>query len=141
MLIQPTTINLNRRKYTYNKPKFRATSHDSLSKLSDRTVFDQIRNGSIKLSETDRDGNTLLHKLIQENKCILVQNLLLDKSNQKLLSVKNRKGQTPVDLVKTEEMRNYLSNYITNPVKNTTSSNNNREDARIILTKQTINNN
>ena len=67
MLIQSTTINLNRRKYTYNNPNFKATSHDSLSKLSDRTIFDQIRNGSIKLSETDRDGNTVLHKLIQEN--------------------------------------------------------------------------
>lgn len=138
MLVESISININRRKYAHNNLSFKATDHSELLKLPDRTIFNQIRNGKIQLSQKDYDGNTILHILIKENKYNLVQNLLLDKSNKEILLAKNNKGQTPIDLANTEEMKIYLSSYNDNHI-NTTSNDNNKEDARIILTKQTIN--
>ena len=44
MLVESISININRRKYAHNNLSFKATDHSELLKLSDRTIFNQIRN-------------------------------------------------------------------------------------------------
>ena len=74
MLVESISININRRKYAHNNLSFKATDHSELLKLPDRTIFNQIRNGNIQLSQKDYDGNTILHILIKE---ILVASVAL----------------------------------------------------------------
>ena len=146
MLMQPTILNINyKTKFAYkNNLSFRATSPENApidfsSKLFANELYQKVVEHQYDLSKVDKDGNNILHILSREEAYSLLRNLLLildNKNINDLFAMKNNNGQTPIDLIKSEDVKIYILENLGNNANASTEDG--KEDARIILAKQTV---
>ena len=83
--------------------------YDKINPLSKKYIFNSIDYGVISVNSQDNDGNTILHCALN-NEDFVKYNFINDivfhiPFNHKTLKIKNKKNETPIDLLKNKKVQ------------------------------------
>ena len=103
LLIEPR-INYNAVDYQGFTPLIKACASQSYDAVK---AF--MRSNEIKINFQDKIGNTALHYLCEDEKFDIAIELIKNGAD---IEIKNNEGKTPLDLIKTEDIKNIIKSYL-----------------------------